>query len=86
MDYGIKTNETYKIGQQQTATPQSRESALEKIAKSGTKMKTGTSGNYNIDKCNCGNCGCVQGNLLLVLSPVGIAGTVSAFGPISASD
>jgi len=83
LSYGLKVDTAY-LNQQRSQATSNRESVLEKIASSYTKMPTIRSGNYNLDKCNCGNCGCLQGNLLLVLSPVGIAATVSAFGPISA--
>ncbi|MFH1916752.1 MAG: hypothetical protein ABIJ21_05790 [Nanoarchaeota archaeon] len=60
-------------------------SVLEEIAKAYTRMDEVSGEQYGIDNCNCGNCYCLKGNLLLILSPVGIAATASAFGPISAA-
>ena len=52
-----------------------QESVLEQITSSYTKMPGTKSGDYNIDNCPCpSSCGCLQGNLLLVVSPVGIVG------------
>jgi len=48
-------------------------SVLEQIASSYTKMPGKVSKPYNIDNCSCPSCGCLQGNLLLVLSPAGVA-------------
>lgn len=79
-----KENNYSSALRQMAPTSSNASSALEKIASSYTKMPDVRSGIYNIDNCNCGNCGCLQGNLLLVLSPVGIAGSASAFGPFSA--
>jgi len=60
------------------------ESPLEKITSSYTKMAEKKSSDYNIDNCNCGNCFCIHGDARALLSPAGIAVTVSAFGPVSA--
>jgi hypothetical protein len=83
LSYELRVDTSY-LNQQRIQATSDRESVLEKIASSYTKMPTIRSDKYNLDKCNCGNCGCLQGNLLLVLSPAGIAATISAFGPISA--
>ena len=90
MDYkqlsdGLKSDTAY-LKQQNSQTVVTRASVLEKIASSYTKIPTISSSNYNLDKCNCGNCGCLRADILVVLSPAGIAGTISAFGPISAMD
>ena len=80
-----KTNSAYSLASViDNSDRAATNDALEKIASSYTRMLDARPKEYNIDKCNCGNCGCIQGNLLLVLSPAGIATTVSAFGPISA--
>ncbi|MFH1915754.1 MAG: hypothetical protein ABIJ21_00680 [Nanoarchaeota archaeon] len=60
-------------------------SVLERIAGAYTKMDEVENEQYGVDNCNCGNCYCLKGNLLLVLSPAGIAATATAFGPISAA-
>jgi len=63
---------------------QPAKNVLEKIAASSTKIEMVSSEEYNVDKCNCGTCGCIRGDILLILSPAGIATSVSFFGPVAA--
>lgn len=63
-----------------------KESVLETLTNSYTKLPNVTSKGYNIDKCSCGTCGCLKVSLIAVLSPAGIAGSAALFGPASAMD
>jgi len=63
--------------QQPSASPQ--EGALEKITGSyKTRVPEQKNDLYSIDNCGCPSCGCMKGNLLLVLSPAGVAAATTA--------
>jgi len=86
MDTYIKEQKSAYAEKDNTAEKNvGQESVLEKIASSYTKLPEQQTGEYNVDNCNCGKCFCLKPDIRAVLSPAGIAVSVSAFGPISAS-
>lgn len=69
-------NKTQKLYNEQ-------QNVLEQISRSPTRLIDQYSLESYIDNCHCPPCGCVKGDIRLILSPAGVATAVTIFAGTS---
>lgn len=84
MNKYLESVKGYQGNKQVAPTLKTKESILERIALSSTRILENRGRQYNIDNCHCPTCGCTNRPILLPLSPGGIATSVTIFAATSA--